>query len=374
MAVPALRIVHAIQDIPPSSGGPTSAVLGLAEFQLGMGDDATIACAGGATGSERVRVDVVSAATRPPARDRLAAAWGRQPPDIVHVHGVWDPIVRAATASASTMRIPWVLSSHGMLHPETLAHHGIRKSAYLVVFGRVVRGARHVLALNREEAENVTERFGVPASVIPAGVDVPKELPASTGAFRSSVAGLGAAPFLLFIGRLDPIKGIDLLVEAFARAVGRGLAHHLVIAGPDFGAQRSIEARVASAGLAPRVHLVGALWGDRKRDAVAECDLFVHRPRYEGYGLAAVEAMAAGRPVLTTARCRLDAASAAGAVRIAPDTTEGFAAALCALTRDPVALAQQASSGRSWAVGHAGWQALGMQVRQVYADVLGPGR
>ena len=374
MAVPALRIVHAIQDIPPSSGGPTSAVLGLAEFQCGMGDDATIACAGGATGSERVRVDVMAAGTRPSARDRLAAAWTRQPPDVVHVHGVWDPVVRAASSAASATRVPWVLSSHGMLHPETLAHHGIRKSAYLAVFGRVVRGARHVLALNREEADHVTARFGVPTSVIPAGVDVPTDLPAPTGAFRNSIAGLGAAPFLLFIGRLDPIKGLDLLVGAFARAVERGLPHHLVIAGPDFGAQRSIEARVASAGLSSRVHLVGALWGDRKRDAVAECDLFVHRPRYEGYGLAAVEAMAAGRPVLTTARCRLDAAAAAGAVRIAPDTTDGFADALCALTRDPDALAQQASSGRSWAIGHAGWQALGMQVREMYVDVLGPAR
>lgn len=369
-----LRIVHAIQGIPPSSGGPTSAVLGLAEFQCGMGDDATVACADGATGSERVRVDILAPGTRPSARDRLAAAWSSQRPDMVHVHGVWDPIVRAAVSAASTAGRPWVLSSHGMLHPETLAHHGIRKSAYLALFGRVVRGARHVLALNRQEADNITARFGVPASVIPAGVDVPKQLPAPTGAFRGSVAGLGAAPFLLFIGRLDPIKGIDLLVDAFARAVERGLPHHLVIAGPDFGVQRSIEARIASAGLAPRVHLVGALWGDRKRDAVAECDLFVHRPRYEGYGLAAVEALAAGRPVLTTARCRLDAASAAGAVRIAPDTTDGFAEALCALTRDPVALAQQASSGRSWALAHAGWQSLGMQVRQVYADVLGLAR
>ena len=374
MAAPALRIVHAIQDIPPSSGGPTSAVLGLAGFQCRSGDSASIACAGGATGSEPVRVDLVGGHVGSSARRGLAEAWDVERPDVVHLHGVWDPMVRAAASAASAAGIPWVLSSHGMLHPEPLAHHRFRKVAYLAAFGRVIRDARHVLALNREEADNVVARFGVPASVIPGGVDVPHPPPAPSGAFRLSVPDLGPSPFLLFIGRLDAIKGIDLLVDAFAHAASRGLRHHLVIAGPDFGEQRSIESRIRSLGLGGRIHLIGGVWGDRKRDALAECDAFVHRPRYEGYGLAAVEAMAAGRPVLTTSRCRLDAAAAAGAIIIAPDTAEGFAAALRSLVGDPHAAAVQGAKAREWALGHAGWPALGARVREVYDRVLGAAR
>lgn len=374
MAASGLRIVHAIQDIPPSSGGPTSAVVGLAGFQCRSGDSASIACAGGATGSERVRVDEVAGMPVVLTRYQLARAWRAQRPDIVHVHGIWDPVVRAATSAASTMAIPWVLSSHGMLHPDTLAHRWVRKVAYLTIFGHVIRGARHVLALNREEADHVAARFGVPSSVLPAGVDVPPRPPLSTGAFRASVPALGMAPFLLFIGRLDPIKGIDLLIDAFAHAAARGLQHHLVIAGPDFGEQQSLESRICSLDLGGRVHLVGPLWADRKQDALAECDAFVHRPRYEGYGLAAVEAMAAGRAVLTTSRCRLDSAAAAGAIRIAPDTTDGFSAALLSLAADPAATAACAAAGRAWAEQYAGWPALGSLARDVYEGVLGKAR
>ena len=374
MSVRALRIVHVIQDIPPSSGGPTSAVLGLAGFQCRMGDVASIACAGGATGSESVRVDVVAGRPGPSPRRRLAEAWRRERPDIVHLHGVWDPVVRAAAHGAAEAGIPWVLSSHGMLHPETLARRRVRKSAYLAIFGHVIRGARHVLALNREESDNINARFRVLCSVIPAGVEIPDPVPSSTGAFRASIPALGTSPFVLFIGRLDAIKGIDLLIDAFAEAVSRGLPHHLVIAGPDFGEQRSIEARICSLGLGERIHLIGALWADRKRDALAECDAFVHRPRYEGYGLAAVEAMAAGKPVLTTARCRLDAASSAGAICLAPDTTSGFAGALCSLAGDPAVSCAQAHAGRAWAIRHAGWPALGNRVREVYDGIVGSAR
>ena len=365
-----IRIVHVIQEIPPSSGGPTAAVLGLAAFQNRCGDAASIACFGGMTGNERVRIDRIPVQGTSHSVGWLEDSWLKERPDIIHVHGVWDPVVRAAAWASSRVGVPWVLSSHGMLHPEAIAHHRIRKALYLAMFGRLIGRACHVMALNDEESVNVSARFRAPVSVIPAGIDFPEIEPIPTGAFRRSVPGLGVAPFLLFIGRLDRIKGIDLLVDSFAAAVARGIGHHLVIAGPDFGEAPALTSQIASAGLNGRIHLVGPIWGDRKRDALAECSAFVHRPRFEGYGLAVVEAMAAGRAVLVTPKCRLDASSVTGVVRVAPDSTAGFAEAMLALVDDAAALKAMGAAAREWARTHAGWDARGAQARAVYSEAI----
>jgi glycosyltransferase involved in cell wall biosynthesis len=257
-----------------------------------------------------------------------------------------------------------------MLHPDALARHALRKRLYLATFGSIVRHAAGVLVLNREEADHARACFGVETEVVPAGVDIPSDALQPSGAFRAAVPGLGEAPFLLFIGRLDPIKGIDLLIESFGIAVSRGLAHHLVIVGPDFGARRSIERQVGALDLHRLVHLTGPAWGSARLDALADCAFFVHRPRYEGYGLAAVEAMAAGRAVVTTARCRLDDAGAAGAVHVVPDTARGFADGILELARSSEWASSQAAKGRAWAVAHGGWDAMGARVSARYRAAL----
>jgi glycosyltransferase involved in cell wall biosynthesis len=307
-------------------------------------------------------------------RHVLEGRWRADRPDIVHVHGVWDPVIRAACGAASSLGIPWVLSSHGMLHPDALARHALRKRLYLAMFGSIVRDAAGILALNRQEAEHARAAFGVEAAVVPAGVDVPPVVLPATGAFRAAVPGLGSAPFLLFVGRLDHIKGIDLLIESYAIAVRRGLAHHLVIVGPDFGARPSIERQVRALDLRRCIHLPGPAWGASRLDALADCAFFVHRPRYEGYGLAAVEAMAAGRAVVTTARCLLDDASAAGAVHVVPDTAEGFANGILDLARSPGRAASQAARGRAWAEAHGSWDAMGTRVLDGYRAAISRAR
>jgi glycosyltransferase involved in cell wall biosynthesis len=362
--------VHAIQDVSATSGGPTSALVGLLEFQRSAGIRSTVVCA---TGAQQRRVDGIDGFPGHGVRAirrTLEGRWRADRPEIVHVHGVWDPVVRAACGAALSLGIPWVLSSHGMLHPDALARHALRKRLYLATFGSIVRHAAGVLVLNREEADHARACFGVETEVVPAGVDIPSDALQPSGAFRAAVPGLGEAPFLLFIGRLDPIKGIDLLIESFGIAVSRGLAHHLVIVGPDFGARRSIERQVGALDLHRLVHLTGPAWGSARLDALADCAFFVHRPRYEGYGLAAVEAMAAGRAVVTTARCRLDDAGAAGAVHVVPDTARGFADGILELARSSEWASSQAAKGRAWAVAHGGWDAMGARVSARYRAAL----
>jgi glycosyltransferase involved in cell wall biosynthesis len=285
---------------------------------------------------------------------------------VVHLHGVWDPILRRASAESARLGIPWVLSSHGMLHPFTLRRGFLKKRVYLGVFPGLVGSARAVLTLNREEADAVRRRFGVRTIVAPNGIDPLPYQRVADGTFSRSIPALGGRPFVLFLGRLDPIKGIDQLLAAFGLAVSNGLAADLVIAGPDFGAGPGLRAQVARLGIESRVHLAGPLSGALKLQALAECAVFAHRPRYEGFGLAVAEAMAAARPVVTTERCLLDGAAQAGAIRVVADDDRTFAKGIRDLADDVEGSGLLGMRAREWIRRVLAWPAVIERIESGY--------
>ena len=370
-------IVHVITNLHAASGGPTTAVVELAREQAGTGE------------AVRVIVDEVPADAAPilarwagrdaaiegapgttpgarQTRSRLVRQLRDLRPRVVHLHGIWDPVLRRAASACAELRIPRVVSSHGMLHPFTLGRGALKKRVYLGLFPRLVGGARAVFTLNAEEADCVRRRFGVRAIVAPTGIDPGPYDRTPDGSFARSVPGLEGRRFILFLGRLDGIKGVDLLLESYAAAVAAGARAHLVLAGPDFGAERGLRDQTDRLRLTDRVHFVGPLTGDRKLAALSECDLFAHRPRYEGFGIAVVEAMAAGRPVVTTAACRLDGAAEEGAIHLADDRTDLFAKAIASLADDGEASRALGSRARAWVCRELAWPAILGRVESGY--------
>lgn len=292
----------------------------------------------------------------------------RLKPEIVHVHCIWEPIVRHACGASAERGIPYLISTHGMLHPTALASKRWKKRAYLAVFPGYLRRAAGVFSLNREEADHVRRRFNPNSSVLPNGIEASEYERSEDGSFRRLVPTLGDRPFILFVGRLHPIKGLDLLLRSFAHALRLGCACDLVMVGPDEGSAASLRADIRRLGLEGRVHMPGGLFGDEKRDAFAACALFAHRPRFEGFGITVAEALAAGKPVVTTVACRLDGAAAAGAIVQAADTDEGFGEALACVLADPVKARRLGEAGRAWVRNTLDWQALVTMVDRAYAE------
>ena len=220
--------------------------------------------------------------------------------NVLHVHEFRTLENLLVTPVAQALKKPIALSPHGTLNLST--GRGALKSAWdRTLSPGIARRIDHVIALTaseRAEAQALWSRFGrrqrpTRFSVIPNGVRLgdfdKRELAAD---FRMRY-DLGAAPTVLFMGRLQARKGVDVLIEAFKAA---DLAEsRLLIVGPDEGVLPALK---SLAGGDARIVFTGYLGGDARLGALAASDIFALPATGEGQPMAALEAMAAGLPVL----------------------------------------------------------------------------
>jgi len=371
-------ILHVIEDLKPESGGPTTVVVELARQQAVSGDRVSVLCLEGPGKPEQrahletswrsAGVQLLEVGSMGTQRQAAVASAIRDArPDMIHLHGVWSSLLRWSAAEARKRGVQYVVSTHGMLHPDVLKHGKLKKWVYLTLFRRFLGGASELLALNEEERAYLATRFDRPSSVLANGINVSDYRSATGTGFLSEHPELLNTSFALFVGRLHAIKGIDQLTRSFAYARGRGLKSHLVVAGPDSGERAALQTLASELGVGDTVHFVGPLYGASKLSALAACSMFVHRPRFEGFGLSVLEALATGRPVITTHRCRLDGAEQAGALRIAEDTDAAFGEAMLAVERDPALATVLASRAAAWARERFDWTQVGRDAEAVYA-------
>jgi len=219
--------------------------------------------------------------------------------DLVHIHGLWRYPSLVGGPLLRRLRVPYVLSPHGLLMPEALSRHSLRKSVvYRVAEKATLRGARLLIADGVREAEALSHLVPqLHCSLVPLAVDTdlfrPGEGPARDGIRRRE---------LLTVSRLHPIKRLVELVQAFGRVSSRHSKWDLVIAGPDEDSayRRRIEVTAASLRIADRVRMVGPLEGDRLVDRYRAAQVFVLASASESAGLTIVEALAVGLPIVAT--------------------------------------------------------------------------
>lgn len=224
--------------------------------------------------------------------------------DAVHIYGLYDLIGSTAAWYCRRYNIPYVLEPLGMFGPKVRSRG--KKRLYRKLLGNALfKGAAAIIATAENERDELIDG-GIPHGKIVLrrnGIDLSEfqSLPAR-GAFRARLGIAEDTPFVLFLGRLSFIKGLDHLVKAFARFEGN---EHLVIAGPDDhdGCSHTVRALIAEFDLGARVRLAGPLYGEEKLQALVDADVFVLPSRYESFGNAAAESIACGVPALVTDRC-----------------------------------------------------------------------
>jgi len=232
--------------------------------------------------------------------------------DRVIVNGIWQYLSFAAWRYYSGSSIPYFVFPHGMLDPwfkKTFPLKHLKKWFYWPwAEYRVLRDAAAVIFTSEEERLLARKSFWLYRArekVSPLGIEAS---PASGNAkceFFSCYPQLQNKKNFLFLGRLHPKKGCDILLEAFARIQSRD-SISLIFAGPDqIGWEPELRRQVERLNLSDRVIFTGMLKGEMKQGAFAAADAFVLPSHQENFGIAVVEALAAGVPVLISNRVNI---------------------------------------------------------------------
>ena len=292
--------------------------------------------------------------------------------DVLHIHEFRTLENLLATPVAQELGKPIVLSPHGTLDLHT--GRGRLKSAWdrLLSPGLALR-VDHVIALTANElaqARSLWAGFGARQqptrfSIVPNGVDLDEFSPLPSGADFRREYGLGDAPTVLYMGRLQARKGVDLLIQAF-QAAGAADAR-LLIAGPDEGMLPKLQALAAGD---PRIVFAGYLDGTARLQAFAAADMFALPATGEGQSIAVLEALAAGLPVLISPGCNMDDAAAAGAGYVVEASVAAFASKLGEMLHDANLRRVMGVNGRRRVEKRYTWGQVALALEGVYEGAL----
>ena len=225
---------------------------------------------------------------------------------VVHFHGLWQPRHSSLSRELRARNVPFIISPHGMLEPWAWRHKRWKKLPYFLLRESAhLAGASCLLATNEGEAQRI-RRFFPHGNVVALPLGLTGDTRPDYVHAREQLGWKPNERVLLFLARIHPVKGLDLLLHALAEAsqdsLTRESSTRLVIVGggdADYVAGlRSFCEKNAAA--LPRVEWLGEIWGDARWSYFQGADLFCLPSHTENFGLAALEACQVGTPVLTT--------------------------------------------------------------------------
>lgn len=381
-----LRILHVIRGLANSSG-TTHIVIPLAEAQADLGCEVTVWHVE-KPGEESLIPDPAKVSSRcfpmtvnvnnPGLSRTFAAAMSSQVKqfDIVHVHAIWNFPTWWAMRCARRAGVPYVVAPQGSLDPWALAQNRWGKKLYGALTELpLLRHATRLQALSeKEQAQFAATGIHAPAVVIPNGID-PNVFEVEFEPL-SKVLGLPEGQqTLLFLSRVHPKKGLDLLLRAFAEVRSRHEVT-LVIAGSDAGSGYLNEMRrlAIELDIADQCRFIGEVRGAVKIRTLLGADAYALVSRSEGLPVAALEALAAGLPSVLSTECNLPEVATQVAGWVIPPNVESAVEALDALFSDDQEARTRAARGKRLVGDRFTWQQVARQTIDLYQAMLDEGQ
>ena len=284
--------------------------------------------------------------------------------DVVHAPSVAVPPKSDA---------PLVVTAHDaapLIYPETYPRRGRR--FHTQGLAAAANRADLVITVSQSAAEELAMYTAIPPErmrVVPNGVDLEIAGDAQVEATRREL-GLDDAPYVFWIGSLEPRKNVGLLVDAFVRwALHTDLPHRLVLAGPAGWLEDEASVLAPARRLGDRVRTLGRV-GDPALGALYRgADLFTFPSRHEGFGIPVLEAMAQETPVIAADIPALREIAAGAAVLRSPDDPDAWVAALDNLLHDEPELSRLGKAGRARAQGYS-WARCAEETRAIYLEAV----
>jgi glycosyltransferase involved in cell wall biosynthesis len=383
-----MRVVHVISSLAMTLGGPSKACIEMARaiaarghtveiYTTDFGLEGRVRADGApvADGGAVVRYFPVQAPREFKPSWLLYRALARDLPhaDVVHLHSLYLFHDWAAGRICHRAGVPYIVQPHGTLDPYIWRRHRARKRVMEWAFqNQVLRRAAAIHYTTEEEMRLATPYAqGAAGAVVPLGVELDgyDSLQPPDRFFARHPETRGKR-IVLFLSRLHEKKGLDILVASFGRIAQQFPDTHLVLAGPDDGMGARVDAWLRKAGVADRATRTGMLEGEDKGAALAAASVFVLPSYSENFGIAVLEAMAAGVPVAISDQVNLWREVERGAAGlVSPCDAEAFAGLLERLLGDPAAARRMGEAGRALAREKFAWPRIASVLEALYEDV-----
>jgi glycosyltransferase involved in cell wall biosynthesis len=365
-----MKILQVISSLNPEGGGPIEVLKQLSTMLYSLDDSVEIACLDSPDASWCQDLQILPLPIYALGPSLGKYRWSAQfvpwlkehvqQYDAVIVHGIWQYSSFGVWQALRQLKNrgqrtpPYFVFTHGMLDPWFQRAYPFKHLKKILYWPwaeyRVLRDAQAVLFTCEEERRLARQSFWpyrCQENVLNYGIIAPQFIPERCrDLFWACYPGLRGQQIILFLGRIHPKKGCDLLIQAFAAVLQKHTALHLVMAGPDqIGWQAELQSTAQMLNVSEKITWTGMLQGDLKWGAFCAADVFVLPSHQENFGIGVAEALACGLPVLISNQVNIwREIEMGGAGFVAPDTLAGTTALLsqwCALSAPEKELMRQ---------------------------------
>ena len=367
-----MRVIHVVPAITEEASGPSYSVMRLCQSLIQSGEDVTLAALDWSPLSSMpafMKVFPLGVGPRRLGRSPKMCRWlmaetAKGKVDVIHNHGMWQMNAIYPGWAAKGRRTKFVVSPRGAFSGWAMSHGSPFKRIFWPLLQRpALLHASCFHATAEAECKDIRRLgFNQPIAVIPNGIDVPELVLRTPKDSRT----------LLFLGRIHPVKGIDVLLRAWAGVMDRFPDWRLLIVGTDtaYNAQggylEQMKALAAKLKL-KRMEFIQPLYGEAKLSAYREADLFVLPTHSENFGMTVAEALAAGTPAIVTEGAPWQGLQANRAGWWIHNGVDSLVACLEeALSESSEELAQRGLYGREWMIREFSWQTVGSKMDETY--------
>ena len=296
--------------------------------------------------------------------------------DIVEIHSIYLYHTLVTAYYCRKYNIPYIIMPHGSLESYIRKKGRFKKAVYHFLFeNRNLNNAAaiHYTAEEEKLQSHYPLKIKAPAIVIPLGINLSeyRQLP-EKGCFRSKYPDLDNKLLILFLGRISIVKGFDLLTKAFAMVVQAHPNARLVIAGPeDPGYGSQVRRWLKDYGVFDKSIFTGMIRGKDKLAVLVDSDLFVLPSYSENFGVALVEAMACGLPVITTDKVNIwRKVDSAKAGEIISCNSEELKNSINNLIDHPELRKKMGKNGKKLVEGKFNWKVISKQLILEYEKLI----
>jgi glycosyltransferase involved in cell wall biosynthesis len=300
-----------------------------------------------------------------------------QSADIVHLHSLWNGVITQAAWVARHYRKPLVLSPRGMLDPHNMRRRNRFKKLYLQLIEQ-----KNLNAFAGFHFLDETERAGCawleitqnrPSTIQSNGLDLLKLRHWAAASPLDIKKHFGSDPTvrnLVFLGRLNVIKGLDLQLEVLRelREVGEHVQLHWI--GPDDGEWARLSQLASQLGVLEQLHWHGPLYGDERLSWLKAADAVLLTSHYECNSNTAAETLALGGVLVATDTCHLAHVALAGGARVVPRDRTALTSALLDIFRNESVSAKLRSAAIEFAESNLAWDPLARKMLDFYGNLL----